>query len=118
MAVAAVGVLGSAVLLQAEDRQVVRQRMEQRLGAIDALKAKGLVGENNRGYLESRGAMAASDGQVMAAENADRSTVYAAIATQQGTTSDQVGRARAKQLAERSTSGVWVQRETGEWYRK
>lgn len=118
MAVAAFGVLGSAVLLQAEDRKVVRQRMEQRLGAIDALKAKGLVGENNRGYLESRGAMSAPDGQVMAAENADRSTVYAAIATQQGTTSDQVGRARAKQLAERSTSGVWVQRETGEWYRK
>ncbi|MCZ2153446.1 MAG: YdbL family protein [Bryobacterales bacterium] len=54
--------------------------------------------------------------EVSSAENKDREIVYAGIAKLTGSAPDQVGRARAGQLLQRS--GVWLQRESGEWYRK
>lgn len=116
-ALAALGFLG-ATALRAQDLGAVKQRMAQRQGAIDALKDKCTVGENNRGYLEARGALSGQDNGVVSGENADRGAVYAAIAQQTGTSSDAVGRARAKKIAESSKSGVWLQRENGEWYKK
>lgn len=111
-------VLGTAtVTLRAEDLNAVKTRMAQRLSALDALKAKGDLGENNRGFVELRGGDAAV-GDVMAAENKDRGEVYAALAKQTGGSAEQVGRARAKQLAAASASGVWLQREDGSWYKK
>ena len=107
-----------AVAVRAEDLGAVKQRLQQRVSAIDGLKARGLIGENNRGYLEARGSLAGADSSLMSAENADRGTVYAAIAQQTGTASDQVGRARAKKIAENSKPGVWLQKESGEWYKK
>jgi len=91
--------------------------MEQRLPRIDALKAQGALGENNRGLLEVRG-NGEEAGAVAAEENRDRETVYAAIARQTGSTPAAVGAARAKQIAANSAAGVWLQRENGEWYRK
>lgn len=60
----------------------------------------------------------AKAGEVMAAENGDRETVYAALAKQTGTSAEQVGRARAKQIAAASAAGVWLQREDGTWHKK
>ncbi len=103
--------------LRAEDLGTVKARMNQRLGDIDHLKASGAIGENLRGYLEVRdgGSSAAS---VVSAENADRETVYAAIAKQTGSSPETVGRARARQIAAGSASGVWLQHENGSWYKK
>ena len=39
----------------AENAGEIRQRMEQRLSTIDDLKAKEVIGENNRGFVEVRG---------------------------------------------------------------
>ncbi len=102
----------------AEDLGAVKQRMDQRVAAIDGLKQRGMVGENNRGFLEARGALSGAESQTVTAENADRSTVYAALARQAGSSADQVGRARAKYIAQRSAAGVWLQDEGGNWYRK
>ncbi|MBA4137631.1 MAG: DUF1318 domain-containing protein [Opitutus sp.] len=101
----------------AQSAAEVRQRMAQRIPQIDDLKAKGAVGENNRGLLEVRdgGGNAA---QVVAEENRDREAVYALIAKETGATADSVGRARAKQIASASKSGVWVQDESGAWKKK
>lgn len=110
-------VTGLAVTARAEDLGAVRSRMEQRLSKIDDLKASGAIGENNRGFVEVRGD-AADVASVVAAENHDRELVYAAIARQAGTSAEQVGRARARQIADNSAHGVWLQRENGEWYRK
>ena len=107
-----------AAPLLAESTADIRRRMEQRLPAIDDLKARAIVGENNQGYLEMRGAGSAQDGSTVGAENSDRRQVYAEIARQTGTSADTVGRARAKKIAENSRPGVWLQRESGEWYRK
>ena len=110
--------LGSAAMVQAQDLNAIRARMEQRQGSIDSLKDRGVVGETNRGYLEARGAGTAADQQVISAENADRGQVYASIASKTGTNSETVGRARAKHIAANSKSGVWIQDAGGEWQRK
>lgn len=103
------------VVSRAEDLGAVRARMEQRLPQIDSLKASGALGENNRGLLEAR---SGEGGSVAAAENRDREAVYAELAKRTGATADSVGRARAKQIAANSAAGVWLQRESGEWYQK
>lgn len=107
--------LGFVAPLQAEDLGAVKARMEQRLAQVDALKTKGSVGENNRGFLEARGGDA---GAVVADENKDREVVYAALAKQTGSSADMVGRARAKQIAQRAHAGEWIQDERGEWKQK
>ncbi|MFA5057132.1 MAG: YdbL family protein [Opitutaceae bacterium] len=108
----------ATITLFAEDLSVVKQRMAQRLPAVDALKDRGLVGENNRGYLEARGSLSGDEGKMVSAENTDRATVYAAVARQTGSSSDQVGRTRARQIGQNSKSGVWLQDESGHWYQK
>lgn len=104
--------------LQAQNLGAVKQRMAQRLPAVDALKDRGAVGENNRGYLEARAALSGAESGTVSAENADRAEVYGALAQQTGSSSDQVGRARAKKIAETSKAGVWLQDESGNWRRK
>lgn len=118
-------VLGCAIVgllltvpASAQNLKAERQRMEQRLASIDALKDRGAVGENNRGYLEARTNLAADAAQLVSAENADRSAVYGALAQKTGTSAEQVGRARAKQIAQNSKPGVWIQHDNGQWQKK
>jgi uncharacterized protein YdbL (DUF1318 family) len=107
-----------SVAVAADDPNAARARMEQRLGAVDALKDRGAAGENNRGFLEVRGSASAEDQKTIADENADRRTAYAYIASQTGTDPDSVGRRRAQQLAAASKPGVWIQDGSGQWRQK
>ena len=109
--------IGTAVA-RAEDLGAVRARIEQRIGAIDALKGRKVVGENNRGYLEARGSVLPADERVISDENADRREVYKAIAAQEKVAIEQVGRLRAQKIALNSTRGVWLQGPDGVWYQK
>ena len=102
----------------AESAADLRRRMEQRLSHIDTLKAQEVLGENNRGLLEERKSGTAGAAGVVADENRDRAAVYALIAKETGASADSVGRARAKQIAANSRSGVWVQDEAGAWKKK
>jgi uncharacterized protein YdbL (DUF1318 family) len=102
----------------AESAAAIRGRMEQRLPQIDALKASEFLGENNRGLLEERKGGGTNAASIVADENRDREAVYTLLAGQTGATSDSVGRARAKQIAANSRSGVWVQDESGAWKKK
>jgi len=107
--------IGLVPLAQAQDLGAIRQRMEQRIGQIDALKTQGVLGENNRGYLEIR---SGDDHGVAAAENADRTVVYTSIAQKTGSSPAAVGQARARQIASASAPGVWVQNDNGQWTKK
>jgi len=100
--------------LSADD---IKTRMKNRLPAILELKAKGIVGENNKGYLEFIGGKT-EKADVVAAENEDRKTVYAAIAKQQGTTVELVGKRRALQISQKADAGDWLQDAKGNWYQK
>ena len=97
--------------------QEIRDRMIARLPDIKALKAKGLVGENNRGFLEFIGQQKEKQ-DLVAAENQDREKVYQAIAGQQGTTAELVGKHRAIQIADKAQPGEWLQDANGKWYQK
>jgi len=95
----------------------IRARMLARLPEIKVLKDKGLVGENNNGFLEFVGQQKEKQ-DVVAAENQDRKMVYEAIAKQQGTTLELVGKHRAIQISDKARSGEWLQDANGKWYQK
>jgi uncharacterized protein YdbL (DUF1318 family) len=95
----------------------IKARMKNRLPEIKKLKAEGIVGEDNKGYLQFVGGNKAK-ADVVAAENKDRKTVYAAIAKQQGTTAELVGKRRALQIAKKANPGEWVQDASGKWIQK
>jgi uncharacterized protein len=97
--------------------QDIKARMKDRLPIINELKAKGIVGENNRGFLEFVGGQREKP-EVVKAENEDRAVVYAAIAKQQGVSAELVGQRRAAQLRELANPGEWLQNEGGEWVKK
>ena len=109
--------LGSATIW-ASELSSVKARMDQRQGAVDALRDRRVAGESFRGFLEARGGATAADQKVIAEENADRRTVYAALAAQNKTTVDHVGRERAQQIAARASAGMWIQDSSGAWRQK
>lgn len=106
--------LGSDISAFAED---IKSRMKNRLPVIKALKAKGLVGEDNQGLLQFVGSKK-EKAEVVAAENRDRMTIYAAIAKRQGATPELVGQRRAIQIGQRARAGEWLQDAGGKWYQK
>ena len=110
----------SALVLpaRADDSAAIHDRMSSRIGPIDALKAKGAIGESNTGLLQVRGSVSGDEQQMVSAENKDRSDVYASIAQKTHTSADAVARARAKKIADTSTPGVWLQDDGGNWYQK
>ncbi|MDJ0784134.1 MAG: YdbL family protein [Desulfosarcinaceae bacterium] len=97
--------------------QDIKSRMRSRLPDIVALKAEGVIGENNQGYLTIL--KAPTDKKALiAAENKDRRTVYNAIAKKQGTTPALVGQRRALQIAKKADPGTMIQGEDGQWRAK
>jgi len=104
-------------LLNAAGASEAKARMRERVAAIDRLKIGGFVGENNRGLLEVRKPDKDAPSAV-AAENQDRATVFSDAAAAAGTTAEAFGRVFARQIAQASKPGVWLQRESGEWYKK
>lgn len=95
----------------------IKARMKNRLPVIKQLKDEGIVGEDNKGYLQFVGGKKAK-ADVVAAENKDRETVYTAIAKQQGTTAELVGKRRALQIANNAAPGEWIQDAGGNWIKK
>jgi len=95
----------------------IKDRMKQRLPAITSLKAQGLVGETNQGYLGFvTGNRANAD--VVAAENKDRKSIYMKIAQQQGASVELVQKRRAQALAGRAKPGQYIQNSAGAWVKK
>lgn len=103
--------------VHAQNLNQIKVNMEKRLPQIDKLKEQGALGENNQGYLEVREAKD-NAAAIASVENTDRKTVYEAIAKQQKTTAEAVGKARARQIAQSSKPGVWIQDEKGGWKKK
>ena len=109
----------ASTALPAQNLQAIQSSMAQRLPQIDQLKAAGALGENNLGYLAVREDKD-NAAEIAAAENADRKTVYQALAakTGGGETVESVGKRRAQMIAKNSKPGVWVQNAQGNWAKK
>jgi uncharacterized protein YdbL (DUF1318 family) len=116
IAVLSVFILG-ILIRDAHSSDGIKQRMIERLPVINDLKARGIVGENNLGFLEFIGDQKEKV-EVVQAENRDRKTVYDAIAKKQATTADVVGKHRAAQIAEKARAGQMLQDANGKWYKK
>lgn len=89
----------------------------QRLAIIKALKIKGLVGENNKGFLEFRTSDRTAEA-VVNEENGERRKAYAEVAQKTGAAPEKVGTQRAVQIANGEPPGVWIQSENGSWSKK
>ena len=101
----------------AGDINAIKAEMEKRLPAIIELKSKGIVGEDNSGYLQFIGGKREKEA-VIQAENQDREKVYSVIAKKEGVSVNQVGQRRATQIAEKAKKGEWLQGQGGKWYQK
>ena len=109
----------TALELSAQDLTAVQARMKERLPQVAQLKTQKVIGEDCAGFLALVKADAeATARQLVAAENADRKVVYAALAAKAGSDPARVGQQRAKELAQRSAPGLMLQREDGSWYEK
>ncbi|HNX96278.1 MAG TPA: YdbL family protein [Candidatus Aminicenantes bacterium] len=109
--------LAGASLALAQD-DAMKQRFLDRKPTLDAWKAQGRIGENNEGRLEAREALTPPEQQTLAAENADRESVYQGIASQVGSTVLDVAKRRAVQIAAIAAPGHWLQHPDGHWYQK
>ncbi len=114
----AIALYGAAAPAASAQEPGLKQRLEQRLPAVDDLRRRQVVGETNTGLLEVRGPATPDEQALVAAENSDRAAVYRAIAQRSETTPETVGKARAKQIAAASARGVLVQDENGTWAEK
>ena len=112
------GAFAPAVSAAPTTAQTIQQNMKQRQSSVNALLAKGSVGEANTGLLAVRGTLSEEEQKLVNAENQDRKTVYEAIAKQQKVTAVQVGQRRANQIAQRAAAGTWLQNADGKWSQK
>ncbi|MDD5704531.1 MAG: DUF1318 domain-containing protein [Kiritimatiellae bacterium] len=110
--------LMSAAVARGEDLGAVKERMLKRREAVQTLVTRARAGENNRGYLEARGAVTDAERGILADENEDRRAVYNEIAVKTGAAPEQVGKQRATAIAERLPPGAWLQDAKGQWRRK
>ena len=117
IAILPVFILGILITNAYSSAKAIKQRMIERLPVIKSLKDQGIIGENNKGYLEFVG-QKKEKAEVIKAENKDRKLVYGAIAKQQGTTVEVVGQHRVVQIANKAQPGEWLQDANGKWYQK
>ena len=87
--------------------QNIKQRMKARLPVILDLKRKGIIGEDNRGYLGFVGSKR-THAALISQENKDRKTIYMQIAKQHKTQLAVVERQRAAQLARQAAKGTYI----------
>lgn len=86
---------------------------------IQQLKQEGLIGENNRGYLELLKPSSAA-AKAVEAENKDRRLIYQTIADQNGLKDslDIIEKTFAEVRREKALAGEWIQLPSGEWVQK
>jgi hypothetical protein len=86
--------------------------------AVDAAKARGIVGEQADGFL---GIVLAADGPTSTAVthiNEGRAKAYAGIAAKTGVSVQQAGEATAQQLIAKLPAGAYYRPAGGGWVRK
>ena len=100
------------------DLDGVKESMRARKDAVAKLLATANVGENNAGYLQKLESISEAEAKTLADENADRKVVYAGIAKEQKVNAADVGKRRAKQIAENAPAGTMLQDADGTWKKK
>lgn len=110
-------VILSFCLLSSMFADDLADRMTKRRPQIEQMKKEGILGENNKGYLEFVGDVVKNKALVDA-QNADRKTGYAIVAQKQGVAVEQVAKVRAAYYAKKAKSGEYYQNSSGKWIKK
>jgi len=108
-------------------RKIIDTRA-RRVGAINAYKADGVIGENNHALLEIRDLEALSDlrkradaQKLVREENADRERLFKEIAAAKSVDLSQLPKIQqtyAGTLREQARKGDWIQLRDGRWKQK
>jgi hypothetical protein len=108
-------------------RKIIDSRLA-RLPAVDKSKASGVIGENNKGFLEIRGIDAVKDPKdrdavqrLVDEENADRTTQFAEVAKAEKADASQIPKIQeryAQTFRDRAKAGEWIQLPDGVWKKK
>ncbi|HLF17782.1 MAG TPA: YdbL family protein [Candidatus Omnitrophota bacterium] len=101
----------------------VQQALDNRRGrfeTLNALKAKGVIGENNSGYIEALDASDPEAVRIVTAENQDRQVIYTAVAEQNGIMDEMktIEKVFASVQREKAKTGEKIQLEDGQWSTK
>jgi len=90
-------------------------RRKGRLGQLSALEAKGVIGENQRGFVEVRDPQNAGQeaSQVVSAENSDRMVIYQEVARKNGTSVSDVEKLYAIRLQNDAPAGTPIETQDG-----
>lgn len=107
-----------AVLFFSVSNAGIKERLAERLPAINKLKTNLVIGEDNKGFLAVKGNISATDKKIVDAENADRKKIYEMLAKKNGVSVEKIQTRRAAQIADRSKKGIWLQNPAGKWYKK
>jgi uncharacterized protein YdbL (DUF1318 family) len=94
----------------------LRKRLRERAPEIAKLKADGVIGETDEGYVDfvkgkDKGA------EVVDAENADRKAVYENIAKDTGESVEKVAKQAAQKQFDHAKPGEWLKVD-GKWKKK
>ena len=107
-----------ACVARADSLDDIKNRMKGRKDAVAKLLATTNAGENNAGYLQKLNDITDAETKTLGDENADRKQVYAAISKETGENEANVGKKRAKQIADNAPAGTMLQKPDGTWYKK
>jgi len=99
--------------------QLALENRRDRYETLTELKSKGILGENNRGYIEVL--IEGEGGEPIAqAENTDRKLIYQTIADQNGLTDaiETIEKVFAQVRRDKAQPGNMIQTEDGNWIAK
>ncbi len=103
----------------ADAKQDVLDRMKARLPQLTQAKDNGQVGEVWNGYVEVvKSEDQGTAGNLVAAENADRTQLFSIIAKETGATPDAVAAQFAKEAFSRASRGHWLKGRDNVWRQK
>ena len=99
--------------------QAALDSRRDRYDELGALKAKGTIGENNRGYVELLSSDSSAQGLVQA-ENRDRAFIYKTIAEQNGLNGElgTIEKVFAQVQRDKAKAGDKIQNDNGQWLTK
>lgn len=109
---------GATLPAQAQTEAALLASMEARLPELMDLKLSGMVGETNRALVEARQTLRRAERRLIADENRDRTAHYNLIAQRLGIAVAVVQQKRAEQIRQSSPKGIWIQSDSGDWYRE
>jgi uncharacterized protein YdbL (DUF1318 family) len=109
--------------MDSPDVQRAVKSRQARAGQVDALAARGCVGESRQFTLEARpGEGCGGDvAGVIGAENRDRQALLSALMKHNNIPPGDADRLRAsfvKASRDRARPGTWIQQDGGQWVRK